>query len=387
MNMSTKYIQGFVVYTESGQETLRFYAENALKVNGHTVDIDVPSNAKFTDTVYTHPEYTAKTSGLYKVTVDGTGHVSSATLVKKADITALGIPAQDTVYEHPTSGVTAGTYKSVTVDANGHVTAGSNPTTLEGYGITDAAAKNHSHRRYSFSGSDGANSAGWYKIASGTIAANEDLCVTLAVTSTFSKHASGILNIHLRANSSGIATNGAVLHWLSRQGFNVDDIIAVINGNDFTIYYNQTIAQWGRIIIEVLSEACRTNGTSGFSLISSTAPESTAPTASITSSDNIHTLGAVNALGYTTDTAKNLLVSVDTLAWWNGAYGGTASNLSYCKKGAFGDAVTRGVDAAAKSGSTNLITSGAMYTALSGKASESNVQDLIDQMTYALQSL
>lgn len=36
------------------------------------------------------------------------------------------------------SGVTAGTYKSVTVNAKGVVTGGSNPTTLSGYGITDA---------------------------------------------------------------------------------------------------------------------------------------------------------------------------------------------------------------------------------------------------------
>lgn len=36
------------------------------------------------------------------------------------------------------SGVTAGTYKSVTVDSKGRVTAGTNPTTLAGYGITDA---------------------------------------------------------------------------------------------------------------------------------------------------------------------------------------------------------------------------------------------------------
>lgn len=45
---------------------------------------------------YTHPEYTAKTSGLYKVTVDASGHVSAVAAVTKTDITALGIPAQDT---------------------------------------------------------------------------------------------------------------------------------------------------------------------------------------------------------------------------------------------------------------------------------------------------
>lgn len=36
------------------------------------------------------------------------------------------------------TGVGAGTYKSVTVDIKGRVTAGGNPTTLAGYGITDA---------------------------------------------------------------------------------------------------------------------------------------------------------------------------------------------------------------------------------------------------------
>lgn len=48
-------------------------------------------------------------------------------------------------YTHPNSGVTAGTYRSVTVNAQGHVTVGTNPTTLAGYGITDAAAKTHNH--------------------------------------------------------------------------------------------------------------------------------------------------------------------------------------------------------------------------------------------------
>ena len=49
--------------------------------------------------VYSHPTYTAHDAGLYKVTVDGTGHVSVATAVTKSDITALGIPASDTTYD------------------------------------------------------------------------------------------------------------------------------------------------------------------------------------------------------------------------------------------------------------------------------------------------
>ena len=52
---------------------------------------------------YVHPAYSAKTSGLYKVTVDNKGHVSGTAAVAKSDITSLGIPAQDTVYTHPTN--------------------------------------------------------------------------------------------------------------------------------------------------------------------------------------------------------------------------------------------------------------------------------------------
>ena len=46
---------------------------------------------------------------------------------------------------------TAGTYRSVTTDAQGRVVAGTNPTTLAGYGITDAAAISHTHALESLS--------------------------------------------------------------------------------------------------------------------------------------------------------------------------------------------------------------------------------------------
>ena len=41
--------------TSAGSATTATTATNATKVNGHTVNSDVPSGAKFTDTVYTHP--------------------------------------------------------------------------------------------------------------------------------------------------------------------------------------------------------------------------------------------------------------------------------------------------------------------------------------------
>lgn len=53
---------------------------------------------------YTHPSHTAHESGLYKVTVDGQGHVTAAVAVQKTDITGLGIPDKDTTYTPAVAG-------------------------------------------------------------------------------------------------------------------------------------------------------------------------------------------------------------------------------------------------------------------------------------------
>ena len=79
---------------------------------------------------------------------------SGATTVTTDANGAVVISSKDTVYTHPNSGVKAGTYRSVTVNEQGHVTGGSNPTTLAGYGITDAASKTHQHGNADITGID-----------------------------------------------------------------------------------------------------------------------------------------------------------------------------------------------------------------------------------------
>ena len=95
---------------------------------------------KDTNTTYTHPSYTAKSSGLYKVTVDASGHVSATTAVTKADITALGIPASDTntTYSAGTgislSGTTfsnSGVRSIATGSTNGTISVNTNGTSAE----------------------------------------------------------------------------------------------------------------------------------------------------------------------------------------------------------------------------------------------------------------
>lgn len=89
--------------SSAGSATQPVFFENGKpKATTYALNATVPADAKFTDTVYTHPSHTAKSSGFYKVTVDAQGHVSGATAVTKSDITGLGIPAQDTTYGNAT---------------------------------------------------------------------------------------------------------------------------------------------------------------------------------------------------------------------------------------------------------------------------------------------
>ena len=91
---------------------------------------------------------------------------SAAGLMSAADKAKLdGVAAGANKYTHPNSGVKAGTYRSVTVNAQGHVTAGTNPTTLSGYGITDAASKTHSHGNADITGLDASKLTGTIDIA------------------------------------------------------------------------------------------------------------------------------------------------------------------------------------------------------------------------------
>ena len=94
-------VGGTTIAADSKTDTLTIVAGNNVTLTPDAKNDKLTITAK--DTVYTHPTYTARGAGLYKVTVDGTGHVSEVTNVVKDDIVALGIPAQDTTYNEATT--------------------------------------------------------------------------------------------------------------------------------------------------------------------------------------------------------------------------------------------------------------------------------------------
>lgn len=93
-------------------------------------------------------------SKLNSIKVSTGGTIDFSGVTASGALTATIGTDKTVAITHNVSGVKAGTYKSVTVDTYGHVTAGTNPTTLSGYGITDALS---SSTKYALSDSVGGN--------------------------------------------------------------------------------------------------------------------------------------------------------------------------------------------------------------------------------------
>lgn len=86
---SNVVVGGTTVAADTVTDTLTLVAGSNVTLTPDATNDKITISA--TNTTYTHPTYTAKSSGFYKVAVDGTGHVSGTTAVTQSDIAALGI--------------------------------------------------------------------------------------------------------------------------------------------------------------------------------------------------------------------------------------------------------------------------------------------------------
>jgi len=158
------------------------------------------------------------------------------------------------------SGVSAGTYKSVTVDAKGRVTAATNPTTIAGYGITDAVSTSTpiamSNQPISGVKTVTFNSQPVLATTTGTIAvdwtaanAYKQTQPTGAITYTFTNPA-GPCHLQMYVDSSGASTAQtftwpAAVIWFGAVWAGVNNKKAIINfwydgsGNYYATGMNQ----------------------------------------------------------------------------------------------------------------------------------------------------
>ena len=112
--------------SEGATKTAASGTNGKLTINGQEVN------------VYVHPTHTALASGLYKVTVDGSGHVTAGAKVGKADITALGIPGQDTTYK-PATASADGLMTSAQFGKLNGIAAGAQVNVLEKVSVNGSA--------------------------------------------------------------------------------------------------------------------------------------------------------------------------------------------------------------------------------------------------------
>lgn len=309
----------------------------------------------------------------------------------------------NTVYTHPNSGVTAGTYKSVTVNAQGHVTSGTNPTTLSGYGITDAKIANGvitlgansitpltSHQSLSNyytkgevnsqissipkfaiavvtdlptknisnttiylkkTGSDTQNLYteyiyvdGWEQLGTQKLDLSGYLTKTDASNTYLGKYTAAISANKLNSNA-GSATQpiyfskGVPVACTYTLGKSVPSDAKFTD----TVYYHPST-----------HPASMITGLSTVATSGSYTDLSDRPTLGSAASKDVRNSTTLGTIGWTNNaTSAEVVPTINTLAYWNGAFNGTTSNLAYCAKGAFGSIVTKNAGDYAAAGHTH----------------------------------
>lgn len=295
-----------------------------------------------TDTKYTHPGYTAKSSGLYKITVDGTGHVSATTAVTKSDITALGIPGQDTntTYSTGTSSTpglaklytgtgsaTDGTMtqKAITDGLNSksgightHNYAGSSSAG----GVANSAAKLSTTRTvsggtditmsFNYNGSSNSSAnIGFYGSAASvgdknnypfhrfakldTIAASYlDKSTTFFISQDYSGGGFGIVRIVLRTNNSSLASTVEV-KWLVRCGLSADSVqVGIYNvfGKTYADAFFKTGGSYAGTYFRAIASGARGGISRTWVLVNSSEVSGTSATDAKTSTECYATIAA-----------------------------------------------------------------------------------------------
>lgn len=130
-------------------------------------------------------------------------------------------------------------------------------------------------------GSDNTSTSGWYKFMSVTMAQYKDFNMTLSITNEYGTAYSGIFYIHIRCDSTTTTEAPNKFGWLTRHGWGMASVVAVVNGLKVDLYINQTVGQWGGICFTVLSESSRRDGVA-YTTVSSNLPADITPTVAST---------------------------------------------------------------------------------------------------------
>ena len=179
-NQASSFQNGVYVVTATGSAGAAFILTRSTDMNQ---DVEFPGSFEFVeegtanaDNGYvctTDLPITIGTTGITWTQFSGAGQITAGTgLTKNGNTLDVGTASASRIVVNAdsidlaTTGVSAGTYQAVTVDTYGRVTGGTNPTTLSGYGITDAlstsASSSQSMYGQLFMFDNGLSASGFY---------------------------------------------------------------------------------------------------------------------------------------------------------------------------------------------------------------------------------
>ena len=389
-NANAKYVKAIASSTNDHVVTFNGTNGNSIKDSGFTIAKSVPSNAVFTDTwtamvgatssangsvgyvnavppkngyntkylradgTWSVPAYPTVNNGTLTVTQNGTSkgtftaNQSGNSTIALTDTTysaGTGLSLSGTTINHSNSVTAETTGKGsataipiIKYDAQGHITS---VTTATVYPPTTAGTNGQLWK------SDGSGAGVWVNQNTLTpgvsIASDSGTSTVDMVANTTYKLTVGASSVIFKTpsdanttNSCGAGNSTAKLFIVGRS----KQSTGTSNSNSAVYMENGTVTATdfvGKHSGYTLGSACQNNV------------------------DNTTTTGSL--MNLTTYSASTNLVTRNTIAYWDGRYQTTnnSSNLSYCKKGAFGDACTKGVTTNMTSGSTALFTSGGAY--------------------------
>lgn len=173
-------------------------------------------------------------------------------------------------------------------------------------------------------GSNAAKTSGWYKFLEATMSRYENHNYLLAVKAGYSNGFAGIIQLAIRSGTTSISIWDC--DWLTRAGFSANHIIGVVDGMKYSFYVYNPSNQYGAVFFHTLNAGDINGGYLAVPYVSSTAPETTAPTATVEASD------AGNVKHAATSTTANKVANTLTIqkngtnvATFNGSAAATAN--------------------------------------------------------------
>lgn len=134
-------------------------------------------------------------------------------------------------------------------------------------------------------GSDTLGSKGWYKVATQTMSNYGNTNILYYIKAGFTSGWYGLLELEMRTDKTSISAWKC--EWAIRGGFAATDVRVVISGMTWTLYVYNPSNQYGKVYFtEIQHKGIGGGSTSwGITYYNSTTPESTEPTATITTTD------------------------------------------------------------------------------------------------------